>query len=146
MVRKMGPDQLTDIKFRLAFDNIDKVATYDIACEYYAKLKERFRACPDLLDVADIIDRIRWGIPALHVTGHKSDCMYMFGTAYMDCVGHFHGETAEAYWPSANKLGGHARQANNGHRQDMLIDNANDWNWKKIVNIRESDLPATNFY
>ncbi|KAJ7711700.1 hypothetical protein B0H16DRAFT_1744912 [Mycena metata] len=138
MVRKMGPDQLTDIKFRLAFDNIDKVATYDIACEYYAKLKERFRACPDLLDVADIIDRIRWGIPALHVTGHKSDCMYMFGTAYMDCVGHFHGETAEAYWPSANKLGGHARQANNGHRQDMLIDNANDWNWKKIVNIHVS--------
>jgi hypothetical protein len=56
----------------------------------------------------------------------------------MDCVGHFHGETAEVYWSSANKIGGHARQANNGHRQDMLADNANDWNWKKIVNMRES--------
>ncbi|KAJ7821593.1 hypothetical protein B0H14DRAFT_2599088 [Mycena olivaceomarginata] len=77
-------------------------------------------------------------IPALHVTGHKSDCTYLFGTAYMDCVGHFHGETAKAYWPSANKIGGHTRQANNGHRQDMLVDNANDWNWKKIVNMHVS--------
>jgi hypothetical protein len=138
MLQKTMPGEEADIKVRLAFKAIDKVLTYDIVCEYFVKIKERFRNSPDLEDVAAIIDRIRWGIPALHVTGHKSDCTYLFGTAYMDCIGHFHGETAEAYWPSANKIGGHARQANNGHRQDMLVDNANDWNWKKIVNMRES--------
>ncbi|KAJ7339721.1 hypothetical protein DFH08DRAFT_1013175 [Mycena albidolilacea] len=131
MLRKITPGKDADIKVQLAYKAIDKVLTYDI-------IKERFQNSPDLEDVAGIIDCIRWGIPALHVTGHKSDCTYLFGTAYMDCVGHFHGETAEAYWPSANKIGGHARQANNGHRQDMLVDNANDWNWKKIVNMHVS--------
>ncbi|KAJ7166380.1 hypothetical protein C8R43DRAFT_1103994 [Mycena crocata] len=141
MLRKMNPRKNASVKFRLAFEKIDKVVTYDIACEYYVKIKARFRDSPDLVDVADIVDRIRWGIPALHVTGHKSDCTYQFGTAYMDCIGHFHGETAEAYWPSANKIGGHARQMNNGHRQDTLIDNANDWNWKKTVNMSWKAMP-----
>ncbi|KAJ7139000.1 hypothetical protein C8R44DRAFT_867171 [Mycena epipterygia] len=118
--------------------NIDFTLTYDIACEYYVKIKTRFRDFPELVDVADLVDRICWDIPALHVTGHKADCPYLFGTAYMDCVGHFHGETAEAYWPSANKIGGHARQMNNGHRQDTLIDNANDWNWKKTIKMHVS--------
>ncbi|KAJ7482656.1 hypothetical protein FB451DRAFT_1029926 [Mycena latifolia] len=127
-----------DVKLSLAFENIDQAATYDIACKYFVKIKTCFRASPDLADVADIADRIRWGIPALHVTGHKADCTYLFGTVYMDCVGHFHGETAEAYWPSANKIGGHARQMNNAHCQDTLIANANDWNWKKVVKMRES--------
>ncbi|KAJ7656586.1 hypothetical protein B0H17DRAFT_1213791 [Mycena rosella] len=122
MLRKMDRRKGADVQFRLALDAIDQVVTYDIACEYYAKIKARFRASPDLADVAEMVDRIRWGIPALHVTGHKADCTYLFGTAYMDCVGHFHGETAEAYWPSANRIGGHARQMNNGHRQDTLID------------------------
>ncbi|KAJ6521770.1 hypothetical protein DFH09DRAFT_1330882 [Mycena vulgaris] len=138
MLRRMDLRRSGDVKLRLALENIDQVVTYDIACEYYVKIKARFRASPDLADVADIVDRIRWGIPALHVTGHKADCMYLFGTAYMDCVGHFHGETAEAYWPSANKIGGHARQMNNGHRQDTLIANANDWNWKKTVKMHVS--------
>ncbi|KAJ7089398.1 hypothetical protein C8R44DRAFT_556861, partial [Mycena epipterygia] len=138
MLRKMDRRKSGDIKLRLALENIDQVATYDIACEYYVKIKDRFRASPYLADVADMVDRIRWGIPALHVTGHKADCMYQFGTAYMDCVGHFHGETAEAYWPSANKIGGHARQMNNGHRQDTLIGNANDWNWKKLIKMHVS--------
>ncbi|KAJ7079192.1 hypothetical protein C8R44DRAFT_909231 [Mycena epipterygia] len=130
MLRKMDRRKSGDIKLRLALENIDQVATYDIACEYYVKIKDRFRASPYLADVVDMVDRIHWGIPALHVTGHKAD-------SYMDCVGHFHGETAEAYWPSANKIGGHARQMNNGHRQDTLIGNANDWNWKKLIKMHE---------
>lgn len=137
MLRSMDPRKSRDIQLRHAFENIDFALTYDIACEYYVKIKTRFRDSPELVDVADLVDRIRWGIPALHVTGHKADCTYLFGTAYMDCVGHFHGETAEAYWPSANKIGGHARQMNNGHRQDTLVDNANDWNWKKTIKMRE---------
>ncbi|KAJ6563399.1 hypothetical protein DFH09DRAFT_920273 [Mycena vulgaris] len=138
MLRRMDLRRSGDVKLRLALENIDQVVTYDIACEYYVKIKARFRASPDPVDVADIVDRIRWGIPALHVTGHKADCMYLFGTVYMDCTSHFHGETAEAYWPSANKIGGHARQMNNGHRQDTLIANANDWNCKKTVKMHVS--------
>ncbi|KAJ7491641.1 hypothetical protein B0H11DRAFT_1911907 [Mycena galericulata] len=78
---------------------------------------------------------MRWGVPALHIQGHQESCMYEFGTAYLSCVGHFHGETAEQYWPEANQLGPHVRQMNNGHRQDTLIYHSNDWNFKKLADI-----------
>ncbi|KAJ7789174.1 hypothetical protein B0H14DRAFT_2397688, partial [Mycena olivaceomarginata] len=121
-----------------------KVLTYDIVCEYFVKIKEHFRNSPDLEDVAGIIDRIRWGIPALHVTGHKSDCTYLFGTAYMDCVGHFMVRPPRRTGHLQTKSAAtHGRQTN-GHRQDMLVDNANDWNWKKIVNMRESPALLQN--
>ncbi|KAJ6482251.1 hypothetical protein DFH09DRAFT_1462551, partial [Mycena vulgaris] len=81
------------------------------------------------------IFRGRWGVPALHVQGHQDACTYLFGTAYMECVGHFHGETAEHYWPEANQLGPHVRQMNLGHRQDTMINHHGDWNYKKTMKI-----------
>nr|GAT44329.1 predicted protein [Mycena chlorophos] len=117
------------LKFEV--DDVDRVMTYDIACEYTINLRDRFRkSFPELVP---LLDRIRWGIPALHVQGHQESCAYLYGTAYMPCVGHFHGETAEHYWPEANQLGGHVRQMNNGHRQDTLINHHGDWNFKKMA-------------
>ncbi|KAJ7933186.1 hypothetical protein B0H13DRAFT_2511652 [Mycena leptocephala] len=110
-----------------------KTSTYDIACEYYIKLEERFKKhFPDLVDD---VKQMRWGVPSLHVQGHQDSCNYLFGTAYMECVGHFHGETAEHYWPEANQLGPHVRQMNNGHRQDTMIIHHVDWNHKKTMKI-----------
>ncbi|KAJ7261662.1 hypothetical protein C8J57DRAFT_1232508 [Mycena rebaudengoi] len=57
--------------------------------------------------------------------------------SYMECVGHFHGETAEQYWPEANQLGPHVRQMNNGHRQDTMINHHGDWNHKKTMNMED---------
>ncbi|KAJ7926641.1 hypothetical protein B0H13DRAFT_1862093 [Mycena leptocephala] len=83
----------------------------------------------------ELDDKMRWGIPALHVQGHQDSCTYLFGTAYMECVGHFHGESAEQYWPESNQLGPHVRQMNNGHRQDTMIKHHGDWNAKKTASI-----------
>ncbi|KAJ7872006.1 hypothetical protein B0H14DRAFT_2344918 [Mycena olivaceomarginata] len=69
--------------------------------------------------------------------GHQDSCSYLFGTAYMECVGHFHGESAEQYWPESNQLGPHVRQMNNGHRQDTMINHHGDWNYKKTAQIGE---------
>ncbi|KAJ7680057.1 hypothetical protein B0H17DRAFT_845537, partial [Mycena rosella] len=72
-----------------------------------------------------------WGVPALHVQGYQESCSYLFGTAYMECIGHFHGETAEHYWPEANQLGPHVWQMNLGHHQDTMINHYSVWNHKK---------------
>jgi Kyakuja-Dileera-Zisupton transposase len=114
---------------------IDHVSSYDCACQYAVNIEERFEK--HFPDVAHLVKRMRWGIPALHIQGHRDDCMYLFSTSYMECVGHFHGETAEHYWPEANQLGPQTRQMNRGHRQDTLTDHHNDWNWKKLVTLRE---------
>jgi hypothetical protein len=88
-------------------------------------------------DIIPLLDRIRWCIPAIHVAGHKPSCTYCFSAAYKPCMGHFHGETAEFYWPELNQLGAHVRQMNLGHRQDTIINHHNDWNWKKFIRSGE---------
>ncbi|KAJ6467420.1 hypothetical protein C8R45DRAFT_778039, partial [Mycena sanguinolenta] len=131
------PGQEFAFKLRIEMDDVDEVSTYDIACEYVAKLAGRFeKYFPDQLEA---IKKMRWGVPALHVQGHQDSCTYLFGTAYMECIGHFHGETAEHYWPEANQLGPHVRQMNLGHRQDTIINHHGDWNHKKTMHI-SSDL------
>ena len=140
-LQQHNPKDSFKVKLRIEVDDVDEVATYDIACEYFIHLEERFEAhFPDLVP---LIKRMRWGVPALHVQGHQESCTYLFGTAYMECVGHFHGETAEQYWPEANQLGPHVRQMNNGHRQDTMINHHGDWNYKKTMQMGE---PAVSMY
>ncbi|KAJ7304705.1 hypothetical protein DFH08DRAFT_825282 [Mycena albidolilacea] len=101
-VRQHKPRKDYEVTLRFEIDDIDKVTTYDIA----SRFQEHF---PDLVDD---IRSMRWGVPSLHVQGHQDSCNYLFGTAYMECVGHFHGETVEHYWPEANQLGPHPKAAN----------------------------------
>ncbi|KAJ6470132.1 hypothetical protein C8R47DRAFT_1222765 [Mycena vitilis] len=127
------PNESFQVKLQIEIDDIDQVTTYDIACEYFINLEQRFeKHFPHLVPR---LKRMRWGVPALHVQGHQDSCTYMFGTAYMECVGHFHGESAEQYWPESNQLGPHVRQMNNGHRQDTMINHHGDWNYKKTMHI-----------
>ena len=128
-LQKHHPNESFQIILQMEVNDVDEVTTYDIACAYVINLHSRFeKHFPDLLP---FIEKMHWGIPALHVQGHQESCTYLFGTFYMECVGHFHGESAEQYWPEANQLGPHVRQMNNGHRQDTLINHHGDWNWKK---------------
>ena len=115
---------------------IDHITTYDCMCQFSVHLVEHIKK--HFPDVAPVVKRMRCGIPALHVQGHREDCMYFFGTAYMESVGHFHGETTEHYWQEANQIWSQTQQMNHGHQQDMLIDHHNNWNWKKTVLLCKS--------
>jgi hypothetical protein len=54
-------------------------------------------------------------VPVVHVHRHQEYCWYVYGGAYMDCVGNFFGETAEYVWPYLNQLAGQTRQMTPGH-------------------------------
>ncbi|KAJ7244515.1 hypothetical protein C8J57DRAFT_1476804 [Mycena rebaudengoi] len=134
------PNEPFKIILKLEIEDVDEVATYDIACEYVVRLPDHFgNHFPDLVDS---VKQMRWGVLALHVQGHQDSCIYLFGTAYVENVGHFHGESAEQYWPEANQLGPHTRQMNNGYRQDTLINHHGDWNWKKTMKLGKSPAPV----
>ncbi|KAJ7799140.1 hypothetical protein B0H14DRAFT_2904257 [Mycena olivaceomarginata] len=135
-IRQHKPSKEFEVVLRFEVDDIDKVTTYDIACEFFINLESRFQQ--HFPDLAEDVKAIQWGVPSLHVQGHQDSCNYLFGTAYMECIGHFHGETAEHYWPEANQLGLHVRQMNNGHRQDTLIIHHGDWNHKKTMKLDTS--------
>lgn len=141
-LKQHQPSESFQVILRLEVEDIDQATTYDIACEYFIHIEERFQK--NFPDLVPMIKRMRWGVPALHVQGHQDSCTYLFGTAYMECVGHFHGETAEQYWPEANQLGPHVRQMNNGHRQDTMINHHGDWNHKKTMYICEWNVCSLN--
>ncbi|KAJ7642822.1 hypothetical protein B0H17DRAFT_960054 [Mycena rosella] len=133
--QKMATGATGEFKLQLEVDvaSVDRVTSYDIACQYSVKVVERFeRSFPDLVP---IIKKMRWAVPALHVQGHEAGCLYAYSTAYMLATGHSHGETAEQYWPELNQLGPKIRQMNYGHRQDEIIKHHNDWNHKKMCKI-----------
>jgi hypothetical protein len=143
-LRNRKPREKFTFKFQAEIGDLDEAATYDIACEYVVNLVSRFeKHFPDQLQS---VKKMRWGVPALHVQGHQDSCTYLFGTAYMECVGHFHGETAEHYWPEANQLGPHVRQMNLGHRQDTIINHHGDWNHKKTMHLGMSLLVEPRKY
>lgn len=132
-LRNHKPGAKFEFKLKIEVNDVDEAATYDIACEYFVHLEKRFeKHFPDQLNS---VKKMRWGVPALHVQGHQDACTYLFGTAYMECIGHFHGETAEHYWAEANQLGPHVRQMNLGHRQDTIINHHGDWNHKKTMKM-----------
>ncbi|KAJ3506738.1 hypothetical protein NMY22_g17151 [Coprinellus aureogranulatus] len=126
---------VTDISLRHIIAR-DTILSYDIACGYLIKIRERFlRSFPHLVSA---VSRTRGMIPAVHIQNHQDNCMYMYSGAYLPNAGHFHGETAEQYWVESNQLGASARQMNKGRRYDANIKHHNWWNQEKSKQAGET--------
>ncbi|KAJ7025262.1 hypothetical protein C8F04DRAFT_1269385 [Mycena alexandri] len=120
-----------DFTFAFQDNDIDRVGSYDAACQYSVNVVKRFKK--SFPDIAHIMEKMRWAVPALHIQGHQEDCMYKFATCLMLATGHFHGESAEYYWPELNQIGTQVTQMGGGRRQDVIAVNHNDWNYKKTA-------------
>ncbi|KAJ7182285.1 hypothetical protein C8R43DRAFT_1115929 [Mycena crocata] len=133
--QKLGDGHRGEFTFELEVElgKIDHVLSYDAMCQYSVKIVDRFEKNPDFKDLVPLIERTRFCIPALHVQGHQEGCMYAYSSAYMLATTHFHGETAEHYWPELNQLSSKTRQMNGGHRQDVIMHHHSDWNYKKMA-------------
>ncbi|KAF6764485.1 hypothetical protein DFP72DRAFT_799713 [Ephemerocybe angulata] len=107
------------------------VVTYDVACQYFVKLKERFKLSFPLSDVSVMVDMIHMLVPKMHLAGHKEDCRYRFSLNYFDGAGRLHGEGIEPSWAETKQSGGSTQHMNHGHRHDTIIDFHNYWNWRK---------------
>ncbi|KAJ7092208.1 hypothetical protein C8R44DRAFT_750322 [Mycena epipterygia] len=119
------------VEIQMKVDSVDHVYSYDAACQYSVNVDARFEKY--FPDVAHIVKKMRWAVPAVHIQGHNEECMYKFATSYMLATGHFHGETAEVYWPELNQIGTQVCQQSGGHRQDTIMNHHNDWNYKKMA-------------
>ena len=109
------------------------VVTYDIACQYSIKIKERF--AKNFPDLSSIIDRISFLVPKLHLQGHKDDCQFRWSLNFTRWMGCTDGEHIEAVWSKSKQAGGMTKEMNNGHRHDTLTAFHNDWNWVKAQNL-----------
>ncbi|KAK0211996.1 hypothetical protein IW262DRAFT_1467410 [Armillaria fumosa] len=112
--------------------DLDIMLSYDCNCSYHVNLAKHFENTT-FDRVRDCLARMRYMIPDLHVNGHNDDCIYRYGSAYMECNGHNHMEGIEQLWIGLNMLATQTCQMNNGFRQDTLINHHGDHNWKKTI-------------
>ena len=106
------------------------VTTYDIACQYGINIVERFQK--NFPDLADVVGRIEFLVPKLHLQAHKDDCQYRYSLNFTKNVGRTHGEGIETGWVARNEEGGSTKEMNHGHRHNTLDDHSGDWNWTKV--------------
>ncbi|EJD32838.1 hypothetical protein AURDEDRAFT_24363, partial [Auricularia subglabra TFB-10046 SS5] len=78
-----------------------------------------------------------WVIPKMHIQGHCEKCQYMYHLLYTPGAGRACGEGVERPWAETKLAGAICRDANPGHRQDILNDVHNFWNFMKAIGLGE---------
>ncbi|KZV78847.1 hypothetical protein EXIGLDRAFT_783167 [Exidia glandulosa HHB12029] len=114
------------------------VISSDRACQYWIKILERWaRQFPDAAAHHKIIEDAVWRVPKAHVVGHTEECQYGLHFGYLPGGGRTDGEGVERPWPETNATGMITKDANAGHREDILNDTQRDWCWKKTVGMAD---------
>ncbi|THU84007.1 hypothetical protein K435DRAFT_688454, partial [Dendrothele bispora CBS 962.96] len=119
------------------------VLTYDIACQYYVHLLDRFRENAGNMGLSEegletVVGGLTCLVPKMHLQGHIADCQYRFSLNFTRFMGRTCGEGIEGTWAEAKQAGGMTREMNAGHRIDTLNAMQNDWNLMKMNRLVES--------
>lgn len=113
----------------------DIVLSYDIGCQYYKNLENRFRNCfPNLLDT---VCKVTVRVGKMHLFGHEEQCQFGFSLNYTRGVGRTDGEECERLWAEYNQAAGSTKYMGRGHRCDTIDDLTSAWNWTKLTNMGE---------
>ena len=108
---------------------------YDISCQYSVWLKKRFGEAPSLALPEALV--LVFGIGAMHVHGHKSECYARYAPTYIEGAGEVSGEGIESLWSTVNHVFPSTRTMTFAHRQEVIDDHILDSNWKKMVKLSE---------
>lgn len=126
------------LESNLGPDNVRQPVSlyYDAHCQYGVYADDRFKHLA-LSSMAEHMRTCTKLINVVHVYSHANDCIYMFGSFYVEGQGHFHGETYKHFWPKSNAYGPIIFKMNLHHGHETYFFVANDWNWKKLMNARK---------
>ncbi len=116
---------------------IQKIALiYDVMCEYGVRLDARFVQHLGLTLPEDI--EIIKAIGLFHVHGHRDLCLHRYATTYIPDLAVIDGEILETLWSVINQTARSTRGATTAHRTEVLDDHMGDSNWKKTINMGET--------
>ncbi|KAF7970570.1 hypothetical protein HWV62_23675 [Athelia sp. TMB] len=128
----MNMDMATSEANRFRMQNIKRSTWYyDIMCQYWVHLVERFEANPHLHFPGHL--KILRAIGLFHVHGHQDDCFAKFAPTYVPGAGLVDGEILETLWAVLNHVSGSTRSQSTSFRRETLDDHMNDSNWKKLI-------------
>lgn len=124
------------------------IITYDIMCQWSKKFRKRMDTYPDRMKINPEIT-VDVAIPTWHINGHGDKCRNEFSLSYMPGAGRTCGEEVETSWAHTNALAPSVREMGPAARHETLNDHWNGWNFRKIINFRESHhsiFPLLNTY
>ncbi|KAI0704604.1 hypothetical protein C8Q76DRAFT_624101, partial [Earliella scabrosa] len=106
---------------------------YDIMCQYFVHLRDRFEHSPHL-HWPHGITMLR-GIGQFHVHGHLPRCFARYSANFIKYIGIQDGEILETLWARLNEIAGSTRGMSSAHRREVIDDHMNDSNWMKLTRI-----------
>ncbi|THH18836.1 hypothetical protein EUX98_g8889 [Antrodiella citrinella] len=107
--------------------------SYDIACQYSKKFRQRVKAFPPEMRLSEDID-VRFAIPKKHFVVHGANHS-KYSLNYLQWVGRTYGEGVESAWHVFNSVSMATREMGPAMRHEVLNDHWGSWNWEKILNF-----------
>ena len=88
-----------------------------LCINFVQRLQQEF---PDEKSLSEIVEKLIWVIPKMHIQGHCEQCQYLYHLLYTPGAGRACGEGVERPWAETKLAGAICRDANAGHRHDIL--------------------------
>lgn len=116
------------------------LVSYDIKCQWGQKLwSYRHGLLPARLQVNTDRLCVDTVIPKFHLQAHKPSCHFTYSLNFRVGVGHTDGEGIERDWSVLNHAASSTKEMSEGARHNALDNAWADWNYRKIVSLRESN-------
>jgi len=106
---------------------------YNIACKYRMNILTRFEN--QFPDVAPLLDHMTFYLPEMHIKAHQEKCQRQFKREFFPYTGKCDGEGSERMWSELNQWASSISEMNLEHHHDILDDNLNDWNMRKVLGM-----------
>ncbi|KAF8170039.1 hypothetical protein K438DRAFT_1614355, partial [Mycena galopus ATCC 62051] len=116
---------------------LKKIVSYDIVCQWIARLKERMLELPPSARYVLVMKILRFAIPKMHIKGHRGPCGWNFSLNIIPGSGQTDGEGIERPWAHIGGVGTSTREMGPGSREDTLNAHWGSWNWQKVVGLGE---------
>lgn len=131
--------------WKLLPHTLQRVISYDIACQWSTNFPSRVAALPDHVRFeVPIGNQLHYAIPKFHFRAHKQDAHDIFSLYLMLGVGRMDGEEIERYWARHNQVAYSTREMGPGSRHDTLEDHFGFSNWLKLILLGKWDVFLTS--
>lgn len=104
---------------------------YDICCQWIIHFKERVSES-EFLELWESME-ITGAIGKWHLAAHIPECFPKFTLNFVEGAGQVEGEILETLWSNMDEVAPLTQSMSVAHRQEVLDDNMNDSNWRKML-------------
>jgi len=106
---------------------------YDICCQWIIHFRERVSES-EFLELCASIE-IVGAVGKFHLAAHIPECFHKFTLNFIEGAGEVDGEILETLWSDMDEVAGLTQAMSVAHHQEVIDDNMNDSNWRKMIRI-----------